>query len=253
MRHALTPCAMPHATRFAKQAFLLAAAAFVLLAAAPDGWAKPKKHDGPKTEDEHSVIRADMLAWLLANNPGLDRNFLRTTPPDTTIRLPDGRTVPIYRLKQFLDVNFRLSFFARIQEKGSDVVPASAEHLRKLLALPEFYHLVTHYKLEYTIAGKGKVSAEAAYRYIRGINRRIGVTAHKECKAPVGGGGGINAPSWAVWKAMNIFWHETCHCIGIGHDSGGLSGPIAGNLRKWDRQKKWNYETLDLNAMPIPK
>jgi hypothetical protein len=65
-------------------------------------------------------------------------------------------------------------------------------------------------------------------------------------------GGGIAAPSWAVWKAMNIFFHEACHCIGIGHDSGGLSGPIAGKLRGWDRKKWWNYDTIDLNALSVP-
>jgi hypothetical protein len=194
-------------------------------------------------------IRPNVMSWLLANNPGLTKNFLTKDPPDREIKIPNGKTVPIFKLKQFLEVNFRLTFFARKQEKGSDVVPVSEEHLRKLLARPEFYDRVLHHRPKYKIAGKGTVSARDAYDYIRHINRRLGVTANKRIKAPVGGGSGINGPSWAVWKAMNLFWHEACHCIGIGHDSGGLSGPIAGSLRDWDRKKKWKYDTIDVNNL----
>lgn len=206
------------------------------------------KKGGNKSEDRN-VIRPDVLSRLMAANPGLQKNFLTQDTPDRKIKLPDGRTVPIYKLQQFLEANFRLTFFARKKEKGSDVVATSEEHLRKLLATPLFYERVLNHKPKYKIGGKGTVSAREAYNYIRHIHRNLGVTADKKVKAPVGGGSGINAPSWAVWKAMNLFWHEACHCIGIGHNSGGLSGPIAGSMRQWDRQKKWKYETIDVNRL----
>ena len=199
-----------------------------------------------------SGIHADVLKWLLAHNPGLTPNFLKTDLPDKTILLPNGQTVPIYRLKQFLDVNFRLTFFARSNEKGSDIVPVMEERLRKLMALPQFYHWIKSYRGEYKISPKGKVSAQEAYDHFRHIDRRLGVTAGRQFHAPVGGGDGIAAPSWAVWRAMNLFEHEACHCIGIGHDSGGLSGPLAGELRSWDRKKLWNYTTIDLNSLTVP-
>jgi hypothetical protein len=86
----ITTCTKPPPARFVRRARLLAVAALVLLAAAPDVWAKQKRHDGPKTE-ESPVVRPDMLAWLQANNPGLPSNFLHTALPDTTIRLSDRR------------------------------------------------------------------------------------------------------------------------------------------------------------------
>jgi hypothetical protein len=212
---------------------------------------KGKRHrkGGGKHASTASVVNPQVMSRLLADNPGLSPNFLKTDLPGRTIKLSNGQTVPIYKLKQFLDVNFQLTFYARKKEKGSSVVEQSEMRLRKLLALPEFYERVKTHKSHYKIAGKGKISSTGAYWYIRNINRRLGVTASEKVKAPVGGGGGINAPSWAVWKAMNLFWHEACHCIGIGHDSGGISGPIAGTLRKWDKKKLWKYETIDLNRL----
>jgi hypothetical protein len=246
-----------------RMALLLLAAAGV--AFSPEAMAKNKKADPPKKAGHDKkggghergkpstggVVRGDVQAWILANNPGLPANFLKTEPPDRTIKIPDGRTVPIFKLKQFLDVNFRLTFYARKNEKGSNIVPVMEERLRKLMARPEFRERVMTHRREYKIAGKGKVSSKEAYNHFRNIDRRLGVTASKKVKAPVGGGGGINAPSWAVWKQMNLFFHEACHCIGINHDSGGLSGPIAGTMRKWDRKKLWNYETIDLNALGV--
>jgi len=199
------------------------------------------------------AIRADVLAWILAHNKGLNANFLKTELPEKTIKLPSGQTVPIYKLKQFLEVNFRLTFFARKKEKGSDVVPVMEERLRKLMALPNFYHWIKDHRSQYRISPKGKVSAQEAYQHFRRINRHLGVTAGKQYHAPVGGGGGMAAPSWAVWRAMNLFEHEACHCIGIGHNSGGLSGPLAGALRTWDRKKLWMYQTIDLNTLAVPK
>jgi hypothetical protein len=197
-------------------------------------------------------VRADVQAWLLAHNEGLKANFLVTELPGKTILLPDGRTIPIYQTKQFLDVNFRLTFFARKKEKGSDIVSVMEERLRKLLARPEFYDRVKTHKPEYRISPKGKVSSQEAYDHFRHIHRNLGVTAGKQFHAPVGGGSGIAAPSWAVWKKMNLFFHEACHCIGIGHNSGGLSGPIAGSMETWNRKGLWKYETIDLNALTIP-
>ena len=196
-------------------------------------------------------MRAEVLDWLVAHNEGLQPDFLQKDPPDRVVRIPDGREVPIYHLKQFLDVNFRLTLHARIQEKGSDIVPVMEEHMRKIMATPEFRERVLTHKPEYLIAGKGRISAQEAYDHFRRIHRDLGVTANPKIKAPVGGGSGIAAPSWAVWKQMNLVFHEACHCIGIGHNSGGLSGPIAGTMRQWDRKKLWNYETIDLNA-PLP-
>jgi len=190
-----------------------------------------------------------VLAWLRAHNPGLGANFLKSDPPDRKIKLPDGQTTPIYKLKQFLDVNFRLTFYVRKKQKGSDVVGQMEQRLRKLMALPQFHEAIKKHKPQYRIAKKGKVSSEQAYQHFRNIHRNLSVTAGKKFHAPVGGGGGIAAPSWAVWKQMNLFFHEACHCIGIGHNSGGLSGPIAGKLRQWDRKKLWNYKTIDLNSM----
>lgn len=209
------------------------------------------KGDG-KAAAAAPVLRADILDWMLANNPGLGRDFLAVEPPDKLVKIPDGREVPVYRLDQFLAVNFRLHLFARGQEKGSAMVPDIEKRMRKLMARPEFRERVLNHKPEYRIAGKGRVSAREAYDHFRRIHRRLGVAVDPKVKAPVGGGSGIAAPSWAVWKQMNLVFHEACHCIGIGHDSGGLSGPIAGSMRQWDRKKLWDYETIDLNAVPLP-
>lgn len=207
---------------------------------------KKKAQAGPPPITQ--LVRPEVLRRLAKDNPGLRPDFLRTAPPDTTIKLPDGQTVPIYKLKQFQQVNFRLTFFARKSEKGSDVVPRMEERLKKLMCLPDYYQFIKKHRERYKIHGK-QVSAQQAYDHFRYVNRRLGVTAGKKFKSPVGGGSGIAAPSWAVWKAMNIFHHEACHCIGINHDSGGLSGPLSGALRKWDRQKKWNYQLVDLNSL----
>jgi len=208
------------------------------------------KSSASQVNSPSAAIRGDVLRWILANNTGLGSNFLNTEPPQRTIKLPNGRTVAIYRLKQFHATNFRLTFFARKNEKGSDVVPVMEERLRKLMCLPAYYEFIKKHRKSYKINGK-KVSSEQAYNHFRHIHRHLGVTAGKQYKAPVGGGGGIAAPSWAVFKAMNIFHHEACHCIGINHDSGGLSGPLSGALRTWDRQKKWNYSLIDLNQLPV--
>ncbi|HOD83881.1 MAG: Extracellular serine protease precursor [Planctomycetes bacterium ADurb.Bin126] len=202
-------------------------------------------------DDANSGIHPAVLAWMLKNNPGLGANFLKTEPPDKVVLLPNGQRVQIYKIDQFLNVNFRFNWVSRKKE-GIDLVEKQEDHLRKLLALPEFYHWIRQHRYTYRIAGKGKVSAQQAYNYLRNINRRIYVTASKKVKAPVGGGNGINAPSWAVWKQMNLFWHESCHVIGIGHNSGGLSGPLAGKLRQWDRQKRWDYTTIDINELEVP-
>lgn len=198
------------------------------------------------------VIRPDVLAWMLDNNPGLQADFLKTQLPDKVVLLPNGQSVPIYRLKQFLDVNFQLDFKSRRQEKVG-FVETQEHHLRKLMALPEFYYWIKNHTNTYRIAGHGRVSSQEAYNYFRNINRNIWVTASSRVKAPVGGGNGINAPSWAVWKQMNLFFHEACHVIGIGHNSGGLSGPLAGKLRDWDQQQRWNYSTIDLNSLSLPR
>jgi hypothetical protein len=217
------------------------------------GGRKKSGKKGGGGDDGNGGVRSDVLAWLKANNQGLENNFLENDPCDRMIKLPDGQTIPIYKTKQFLDANFRLTFYARKNEKGSDVVPESEMRLRKLLATPLFHDEVKSFRSQYRIAGRGDVSSGEAYSFIRHINRNLGVTAGKQYHAPVGGGGGIAAPSWAVWKAMNLFWHEACHCIGIGHDSGGLSGPIAGKMKEWDHQKKWDYQTVDLNALTVPQ
>ena len=93
--------------------------------------AKPKAkqaQDGPAKSE--GPVRAEVLDWLVAHNEGLQPDFLQKDPPDRVVRIPDGREVPIYHLKQFLDVNFRLTLHARIQEKGSDIVPVMEEHMR---------------------------------------------------------------------------------------------------------------------------
>jgi hypothetical protein len=167
------------------------------------------------------------------------------------VLLPNGQSVPIYKLDQFLNVNFQLNFVSGKKE-GVNLVETQELHLRKLMALPEFYHWIKDYRGTYRIAGKGQVSADEAYNYFRHIHRRIHVTVNPKLHAPVGGGNGINAPSWAVWKQMNLFFHEACHVIGIGHNSGGLSGPLAGKLRDWDQQERWNYNTIDLNSLDVP-
>ena len=196
------------------------------------------------------AIRADVRAWVLANNPGLKSNFLKTELPHRAIKLPNGKTVPLFKIKQFHGANFQLTFHARKKE-GVKIVSSMAKKLRKLMARPEFYHWIKSYRGQYKINGR-TVSSGKAYNYFRNIHRRLGVTAGKQYHAPVGGGSGIAAPSWAVWRQMNLFFHEACHCIGIGHNSGGLSGPLAGQLRRWDRQKLWNYQTIDLNTLRVP-
>ena len=198
-----------------------------------------------------SAIRGDVRAWILANNPGLKPNFLKADLPQKTIKLPNGQTVPIYKIEQFHDVNFRLRFYARKKE-GVKIVSSMAAKLRKLMALPDFYHWIKRHRSQYKINGR-TVSSQKAYQHFRNINRRLGVAAGKRYHAPVGGGSGIGAPSWAVWRQMNLFFHEACHCIGIGHNSGGLSGPLAGELREWDRKGRGNYQTIDLNTLRVPK
>ena len=195
-------------------------------------------------------IRGDVKAWILANNPGLKSNFLKTELPQKPIKLPNGKTVPLFKIRQFHGANFQLTFHARKKE-GVKTVTTMAKRLRKLMARPEFYHWIKRHRSQYKIHGK-KVSSQQAYNHFRNIRRRLGVTAGKRYRAPVGGGSGIAAPSWAVWRQMNIFFHEACHCIGIGHNSGGLSGPLAGQLRRWDRKKLWNYQTIDLNTLRAP-
>ncbi|MFO1523032.1 MAG: hypothetical protein U1G05_13520 [Kiritimatiellia bacterium] len=250
MTKAILPTLFAHTLRATTAALIvvLGLAAPALASSSKGG----KGREGGRPEAEAPVVRAEILDWMLANNPGLGRDFLKTEPPDKVVKIPDGREVPVYRLDQFLAVNFRLHLFARKQEKGSDMVPDIEKRMRKLMARPEFRERVLNHKPQYLIAGKGRVSAQEAYDHFRRIHRRLGVAVDPKIKAPVGGGSGIAAPSWAVWKQMNLVFHEACHCIGIGHNSGGLSGPIAGTMRQWDRKKLWNYETIDLNAVKIP-
>jgi hypothetical protein len=155
-------------------------------------------------------------------------------------------------LSQFLDVNFKLDLKSRKADKV-DFVNRQEEHMRKLMALPEFYYWIKNHTDTYRIGGKGKVNSEQAYNHFRTINRTVWVTASPRVKAPVGGGNGINAPSWAVWNAMNILFHEVCHVIDIGHNSGGLSGPLAGKMRDWDNQRRWDYSTVNLNSLNVPQ
>ncbi len=236
----------------------------VLVVTSPDAQAregakpKPRKAAVPTRRDRGvqsnegaKAIRPDVLSWMLLNNDGLQANFLKTEPPDKTVLLPNGRTVPIFQIKQFLDVNFRLTFSSRKQE-GVNLVETQEWQLRKLMARPQFRNWIRQHAYTYSIHGKGRVSSAEAYNYLRNIKKDIKVTVSPRVKAPVGGGNGINAPSWAVWKQMNLFWHEACHCIGIGHTSGGLSGPLAGELREWDRKRLWDYETIDINQLTVP-
>lgn len=196
-------------------------------------------------------IRPDVLEWLLANNPGLQANFLKTELPTKVIRLPDGRSLPIYQLDQFLDVNFRLTFSARKRE-GVALVEEQEWQMRKIMAHPEFYNWIKSFAPRYNIAGKGWLSSAETYQFFRNLNRNLSVGVSPRVKAPVGGGGGMTAPSWAVWKQMNIFWHEAMHNVGVGHNTVGLSGPLAGKMRSWDRAKLWNYNTVDLNSLTVP-
>ena len=221
-------------------------ACFVLLSAG--ALASPDAQAGEGAR----VIRPDVLAWILQNNKGLRADFLQTEPPDRIVLLPNGQTVPIFKIKQFLDVNFRLNFQARKME-GVKLVQTQEWQLRKLMALPQFYYWIKRHAYTYRISGKGRVSSLEAYNYLRRIKRNIKVGVSRRIHAPVGGGNGIMAPSWAVWKQMNLFWHEACHCIGIGHNSGGLSGPLAGKLRQWDKWSLWNYSTIDINKLQVPR
>lgn len=230
-----------------------------LLALAPAGaWAKDGKgggkggHQAQEKRDaaEERLFKPDVLRQLQKDNPALPKNFLTAAPPETPVKLSDGKTYPLYQLDQFLQANFRIEWYAR-QKEGEAIVSMMEKRLRKLMALPEFRERVLQHKPEYLIAPGGKVSAPQAYDHFRHCTRRIGVAASKNYHQPVGGGSGIGAPSWAVWRAMNIFEHETCHCIGIGHNSGGLSGAIAGTLRDWDRKQKWNYPTIDANTLVV--
>lgn len=195
-------------------------------------------------------IRPDVLEWMLENNPGLKANFLKTDRPDKVVLLPNGQSLPIYRLDQFLDVNFRLDLKSR-QAPKVDFVNRQEEHMRKLMALPEFYDWIKDHSNTYQIGGRGKVNSEQAYNYFRNINRNVWVTADPRVKAPVGGGNGINAPSWAVWNKMNLLFHEVGHVINIGHNSGGLTGPLAGKMDQWDNQRRWDYSTVDLNGLNL--
>jgi hypothetical protein len=206
--------------------------------------------DGKKKDAGEHFFKPEILQKILRDNPGLTPKFLTESLPDTPIKLSNGKTYPLYQLDQFLQANFRIQWYARKKE-GEAIVAESSRRLRKLMALPDFHDRVMHHKQEYIISPKGKVSAQEAYNHFRRCTARLGATAGKQYHAPVGGGGGIAAPSWAVWKAINLFEHETCHCIGIGHNSGGLSGAIAGTLRDWDRKDKWNYPTIDANTLVI--
>lgn len=200
---------------------------------------------------EGQGIRPDVLAWMLNHNPGLSANFLKTELPDKVVLLPNGRRVPIYQIDQFLDVNFRL-FFSAWKKEGVNLVETQETHLRKLMALPEFYQWIKRFAPKYNIAGHGWMSSIETYNFLRHLSRRLMVGAKPTIHAPVGGGGGMMAPSWAVWKQMNLFWHEAAHNLGIGHNTIGLSGPLAGELRHWDQQHRWNYETIDINKLDVP-
>ena len=55
-------------------------------------------------------IHPETFAWLMKHNPGLPANFMTHSDVETMLIVPDGRSIPLWKMSQFLDHNFIVSF-----------------------------------------------------------------------------------------------------------------------------------------------
>jgi hypothetical protein len=195
-----------------------------------------------------SGINPDVLARLLKDNPGLKADFLEKAPPDQEILLSNGKKYPLYRLTQFLEHNFKLEMHAA-EKQGEALIEEQNWKMHRLMAHPKFYEWFKSFGKTYKVHNK-KVDWETAYRFVRDLHNDVKVAVDPKAHMPYGGGGRAVAPSWAVWKKMNLLYHEVANATpGFSGDDPVMTGVLAGHLEKMDKQKDWNYSTIDVNTL----
>jgi len=159
---------------------------------------------------------------------------------------------PLYQFTQFLLPNFKRELQANAQQ-GVHEIQDQNYKMRRLMAIPDFYHWFQTYHKTYTLFGK-QVDWQTAYSFERRLVNTVSVRVDPNAHQPYGvvGGNIVVAPSWAVWNRMSILFHEVQNATkGINGDDPVLTGVLAGEMQTWCDMNKWNYSTIDVNTLKV--
>lgn len=195
-------------------------------------------------------IKPEVLGKILQDNPGIGPDFLEKEPPDQMIKLSDGKEWPLYQLTQFLHHNFHMDLIASKKE-GEKIIEEQNWKMHRLMAHPDFRDWFKAYHPSYKVHGR-KVDWEQAYHFVRHLHNTVRCGVTHPGQMPHGGGGHAMAPSWAVWKKLNLLYHEAANATpGFSGDDPVLTGVLAGHLEKMDKKRLWKYPTIDVNTLEV--
>jgi hypothetical protein len=190
--------------------------------------------------------------WILENNPALPADFITSSLPETPIKLPNGKTLPLYQLSQFLDYNFRFKYVVvGASTAATEKINATTLKLRKIYATPEFRAWI--YSNAPFCKGTKRGAASAVYANYRGFNSQIKIRLQKNIGATAcTDGRDIITKSWANATVTYVISHETSHILGYNHESGlNYKASGKGGLDKWieNNNKLGAYTLVDANSL----